>query len=223
MVDLPNNVDILLDDLRKLRGSISPRTSGSLDSFEVILEQRRRANNRFRRMSLLRLMDSQSHRQCLDPRDMVFALLGLAAEREALDNIADYTMSVGEVTLRLLHTSSERLDHHKRKKRSQEVYAVMVRRSQGVEYPRISSAVDNVRWAVRSDKSVRAVVKGVIVDTISDHKDIPIASIALSTNQPPPRTKSRDSSSSILARTPFGLLGRTHPNGDSLERGEDTR
>jgi len=55
------------------------------------------------------LIHTHLPRQCSDPRDSVFALLGIANERHAATNPPDYALSVEEVAVRLLCSFTQRV------------------------------------------------------------------------------------------------------------------
>ena len=59
------------------------------------------------RPSILDVFALSQHRNCKDPRDRVFAILGLVDTRDAAANFADYTLTLSEVQRRLFESNVE--------------------------------------------------------------------------------------------------------------------
>jgi hypothetical protein len=186
-LDLPHRHDDLAELAEALQDALSSGES-KLATNSVCLEhllgvvqtQQNRVGGA--KSKLPDLIHTHLRRQCYDPRDRVFAFLGLSETYDATRNPPDYAMTIEEVTVRLLCHSVRNIDPNSsgptqrtgtgtnETSQLERICKTLVAQNRKNRIFRASgnSNVD-IRWHYVQDMPVRPALSGIIVDAVSDN------------------------------------------------------
>jgi hypothetical protein len=193
ILEMPHGSDDLstlseaLQAARTLPGKENPNVNSNFLDQVLELVQRQLDKTGQLTAKLTHLVHTHLLRECSDPRDRVFALLGLSREQDAAINPADYALTTEEVTIRLLCNSARDIEFHSTlpaiSVRSSEmpdndawqlerICKSLVGRNRRNRVFRAShDSVVDIKWSYIQDMPMRPEVPGIIADSIS-HGDL---------------------------------------------------